>query len=84
MSKAKRDVSKGQHAVMVYVTSAIVDTIDERLNDLKVSAPVKSEDVPKSAFRTPYGHYQFKVLSFGLTNAPATFQALVQIKAWLA
>ena len=35
---------------------------------------VSEEDVPKTAFRTPFGHYQFRVLSFGLTNAPATFQ----------
>jgi len=36
---------------------------------------ITDEDVAKTAFRTPFGHYQFKVLSFGLTNAPATFQA---------
>jgi len=36
---------------------------------------IPDEDVQKTAFRTPFGHYQFKVLSFGLTNAPATFQA---------
>ena len=36
---------------------------------------IPDEDVPKTAFRTPFGHYEFKVLSFGLTNAPATFQA---------
>lgn len=35
---------------------------------------IDENDVPKTAFRTPMGHYQFKVLSFGLTNAPATWQ----------
>nr|GEU97100.1 hypothetical protein [Tanacetum cinerariifolium] len=31
---------------------------------------VWEEDIPKTAFRTRYGHYEFQVMSFGLTNAP--------------
>jgi hypothetical protein len=38
---------------------------------------ISDEDAPKTAFRTPFGHYQFKVLSFGLTNAPETFQGVM-------
>jgi hypothetical protein len=38
---------------------------------------IPAEDVPKTAFRTPLGHFQFKVLCFGLTNAPATFQQVM-------
>jgi hypothetical protein len=34
---------------------------------------ISKEDRPKTAFRTPFGHFQFKVLIEGLTNAPATF-----------
>ena len=38
---------------------------------------LKEADKPKTAFRTPFGHYHFKVLPFGLTNAPATFQTVM-------
>ena len=36
---------------------------------------VRLEDVQKTAFQTHEGHYEFKVMLFGLTNAPTTFQA---------
>jgi hypothetical protein len=45
--------------------------VDLRLGYHQVQ--VKEEDIPKTAFRTRYGHYEFLVMSFGLTNAPAVF-----------
>jgi hypothetical protein len=38
---------------------------------------IRAEDVPKTAFTTRYELYEFLVMSFGLTNAPAYFMNLM-------
>jgi hypothetical protein len=38
---------------------------------------IKDEDIQKMTFRTRYGHYEFVVVPFGLTNAPTTFMCLM-------
>ena len=38
---------------------------------------VREADIPKTAFRKRYGHFEFTMMPFGLRNAPATFMDLM-------
>ena len=38
---------------------------------------IKEDDIPKTAFKTRFGHYEFTILPFGLTNAPGVFMSLM-------
>ncbi|GJY47772.1 putative reverse transcriptase domain-containing protein, partial [Tanacetum coccineum] len=48
-----------------------------RLAPSEMEGLVRDEDIPKTVFRTRYGHYEFQVMPFGLSNAPTVFMDLM-------
>ena len=73
--KNKYPLLRIEHLFNQLKGACVFSKIDLRLGYYQLQ--VKDEDVPKIAFRTQYGHYEFLVIPFGLTNSPAVYMDLM-------
>ena len=69
---------------------SLIDDLIDQLGEAKILSKMdlnkgfyqihlKEADMPKTAFCTPWGKFQFTRMHFGVSNAPATFQRLMHV-----
>ncbi|GJV76862.1 putative reverse transcriptase domain-containing protein [Tanacetum coccineum] len=68
----------------VLVVNEFLDVFPKDLPCIPSERQVQEEDIPKTAFRTLYGHYEFVVMPFGLTNAPVDPAKIEAVMNWQA
>nr|GEW63230.1 putative reverse transcriptase domain-containing protein [Tanacetum cinerariifolium] len=87
-TKTKKCIQKGCQVFLTQVTKKQTEdkSGEKRHEDVPIVRDfpevfpedlVREDDIPKTAFRTRYGHYDFEVMPFGLTDAPAVFMDLM-------
>nr|GFC40525.1 hypothetical protein [Tanacetum cinerariifolium] len=72
-------ISKASYRMALIELKELKDQLQELLERgfICPSLQVKEKDISKTAFRTRYGHYEFLVMPFGITNAPVVFMDLM-------
>ena len=65
------------YTIDAVASAAYITAID--LKNGLYQIPMGPEDTHKTAFAGPYGHYEYTRMGMGLRNAPATFQALMDL-----